>query len=262
MRNGVTRRRFASSALALPAVIGTPEIVYGKSVRRWAPGEATALCIGCARYENAPDLTFSGRDATVLAKALQALGFDAKTLLDPTPRMFARALLDHMRRGQQARLMLIFFAGHGFMHNGEVHAYLGSAPTISASASGLMVSEHVFAASLLGQPRDKILIFDACRSKAPEGFAPEVPERAKGVSGAAGFFTAFATQPGASAYDGKMQHSPFMLALLREMSGGPVSLSQMMQAVRRSVVAETRGLQIPWVRSSLLQDVCLHGPMR
>jgi TPR repeat protein len=68
---------------------------------------------------------------------------------------------------------------------------------------------------------------------------------------------AFATEPGAVAYDGTGDLSPFSLAFSRRALAPNQEIRTVMAAVRRDVVEATNGLQVPWENSSLIDQVVL-----
>ena len=68
---------------------------------------------------------------------------------------------------------------------------------------------------------------------------------------------AFATEPGAVAYDGTGDLSPFSSAFSRRALAPNQEIRPVMSAVRRDVVEATDGKQVPWENSSLIDDVVL-----
>ncbi|NUS22229.1 MAG: peptidase C14 caspase catalytic subunit p20, partial [Mesorhizobium sp.] len=68
---------------------------------------------------------------------------------------------------------------------------------------------------------------------------------------------AFATEPGAVAYDGSGDLSPFSSAFSRRALAPNQEIRAVMAAVRRDVVEATKGAQVPWENSSLIDEVVL-----
>ena len=99
-----------------------------------------------------------------------------------------------------------------------------------------------------------ILILDACRS------APAYASSRSGESGLAnmdaakGTFIAFATAPGKTASDGSGINSPYTKYLVSAIGDSGLPLEQVFKKVRRQVVDETKGVQVPWENSSILGD--------
>src|SRR5262249_2123004 len=61
----------------------------------------------------------------------------------------------------------------------------------------------------------------------------------------------FATAPGETAEDGAGQHSPFTMALLKQLPSPGVEIQQVLTRVKADVYAATKGGQEPWHNSNL-----------
>ena len=103
-----------------------------------------------------------------------------------------------------------------------------------------------------------LLFLDACRDK-------PVPDAVLGATGGAGLaqfdggagtFVAFATSPGAVAFDSQKgsKNSPFTSALLANINTAGQSISDLMIEVRNEVNDATDGKQTPWEQSSLREQ--------
>jgi uncharacterized caspase-like protein len=73
----------------------------------------------------------------------------------------------------------------------------------------------------------------------------------KPSSYSAGVFRAYATQLDNVASDGGGRNSPFTKALLKHIGTSGLSIQDLMIRVRRSVMDETKGEQIPWEEAAL-----------
>jgi len=111
------------------------------------------------------------------------------------------------------------------------------------------------------QTKVSLVFLDACRNNP---FARSLSRTATTRSATAlaglaqfdstrGSFIAFSTAPGAVAMDGTGRNSPFASALLRHIGEPGQSINDMMIAVRRDVVSQTREGQRPWEQGSLLE---------
>jgi len=111
------------------------------------------------------------------------------------------------------------------------------------------------------QTKVSLVFLDACRNNP---FARSLSRNATSrsatpLAGLAQFdstrgsFIAFSTAPGAVAMDGTGRNSPFAAALLKHIAEPGQSINDMMIAVRRDVVSETREAQRPWEQGSLLE---------
>jgi hypothetical protein len=74
-----------------------------------------ALVIGISNYENWPKLPNAANDAREVAGKLAELGFQVKTILDPTSNELKEALseLVYQTGDMRDRAILLYFAGHG-----------------------------------------------------------------------------------------------------------------------------------------------------
>jgi len=69
-----------------------------------------------------------------------------------------------------------------------------------------------------------------------------------------GTFIAYSTQPGNVALDGAGRNSPFTAALSKRISERGRNLTALMIEVRKDVLKETGGQQVPWDHSALTSD--------
>ena len=104
-----------------------------------------------------------------------------------------------------------------------------------------------------------ILFLDACRdnplsrnlARAMGARSEEIRRGLAAVESRAGTFIGFSTQPGNMAFDGTGRNSPFSGALVRRVGASHDDLSAIMIAVRKDVMKETGGRQVPWENSAL-----------
>ncbi len=69
-----------------------------------------------------------------------------------------------------------------------------------------------------------------------------------------GTFISYSTQPGNVAMDGAGRNSPFTAALSKRISERSRNLNALMIEVRKDVLKETDGRQVPWDHSALTSD--------
>ncbi len=74
------------------------------------------------------------------------------------------------------------------------------------------------------------------------------------IEAAKGTFIAFATAPGKEALDGSGSKSPYIKHLTQMIGQKGLPLEQVFKEVRKAVIAETNGDQVPWENSSLMGD--------
>jgi murein DD-endopeptidase MepM/ murein hydrolase activator NlpD len=223
-------------------------------------GPRIALVIGVGDYGGRwDDLPFSKNDARGMGKILARLGFDVDLQIDPDQRAMKEAIAGLRKRLDEAgpsASALFFFAGHG-MQSGSVNYLLPAGAALDDV--GDVALQAVSAATILNEMREagvatSILILDACRDVASipglRGAAQGLAEMsAKEVYGT---LIAYSTAPGSVASDGSGPHSPYTGALLKEIDRPGQDISTLFERVRLSVLAQTRGQQLPWESTSLI----------
>jgi uncharacterized caspase-like protein len=68
----------------------------------------------------------------------------------------------------------------------------------------------------------------------------------------------FATSPGSAAFDGAGMHSPFTGALLDHLASPNIDIELMLRRVRRDVVVNSNGQQVPVTLSAMLSEFQLN----
>jgi TPR repeat protein len=71
------------------------------------------------------------------------------------------------------------------------------------------------------------------------------------------FYVVFSTSPGEVALGGAGENSPFASAFLQAASQDAVPLSNIFKQGRRQVFVETRGVQVPWDSSTMLEEATI-----
>lgn len=214
-----------------------------------------ALVIGSGAYGGGQDLPNATQDSALMADRLHQLGYDVVHLTDPGRRKILRTLAAMRLVATTAKQVVIYLAGHGYAQAGTA-VYLPSG-AINGPSDQQGISLTTFARAFSKRPSHKIILFDACRT--PPDFAP--PHNAGPMSAMpAGLAIAYAAALGGAAYDGGQGTSPFAQALLRHLTDTAPPLDQLLRRVRLEVIRNTYGAQVPWLSSSLLQEVHLQIP--
>jgi tetratricopeptide (TPR) repeat protein len=259
------------AAASMSKVSSGSESVTGVSVDR------IALVIGNGAYPELGALPNPPNDARAMAKALRALGFDVIEGINLDHEAFEHTVRDFLLKAVNARMALLFYAGHGIQF--DDHNFLVPVDTKIIEGNDLtrqMTSLDTILSALDDQVRTNIVILDACRINPlasselvqAKGIGRSITVRAglaaptdlgKGATLGAGTLIAFATAPGQVALDGEGGNSPFSTALLRHLPTQGLEVQTMLTRVRADVVASTRSQQVPWSNSSLLGEVYLAG---
>jgi len=160
-----------------------------------------------------------------------------------------------------ADVALIFFSGHGIEHRGNNYLIPTS---VVASLREFEVEDETFNAARwmdmletqkgANRQRVNIVILDACRENT---FSRGWRSTSRGLArmeAPSGTILAYATAPGKLASDGNPgdRNSPYTKNLLKAIQQPNVPVEQVFKDVRRMVVEQTRGEQVPWENSSLI----------
>ncbi len=239
-------------------------------------GRRVALVIGNGAYTAAGELPNPARDAAAIARNLKAIGFEVSEGIDLKRADMTRVVGEFLRNATNARIAVLFYAGHGIQIDGKnyllpVDARIENGAELTADMTDL----DTILAGLDDQIRTNIVILDACRDNPTAenvtkvaGVSRSVAVRSglaapaglgKGATLGAGTLLAFATAPGQVALDGDGDNSPFSAALSRHISTPGLEIQQVLTRVRAEVVAATASKQVPWSNSSLLGEVFLVG---
>ena len=265
------------SLLAIPVAIACclgPGIPWARMVPAGDLGSAVdlqapapkrfAIVIGNGDYAVAPDLGNARADARLVADFLTGQGYQVADYTDLTKlgfeRMLRRALLDVDKDSE----VVFYYAGHGLQIAGgnylvPVDATFDNAYDVPFEAVSLSAIVDILGA----RARVQIVILDSCRDN-PFGNTLVMTDLSKTLSETRDGFNvltapinsllAFSTSPGAIAYDGTGANSPFTEALVETAREGPERpVARIFEEVRRLVYERTRGMQVPWESSTLVQ---------
>jgi hypothetical protein len=213
-----------------------------------------ALVIGNSNYRDSP-LVNPINDADDISKLLTDAGFDVINLRDASISQMRSSLRTFGDRLIGSDAGMFYFAGHATEVNGKNY--------LLPIGSDIKREDEIPDQSLdLGAILDKIdvakkssvIIIDACRNNP---FARSFRTTASGltrVDSPSGTLIAFATSPGRVAADGNGRNSPFTKSLIQELRQRNTPIEQVLKNVRRKVIEETRGGQVPWETTSLVTD--------
>ncbi|WP_292375963.1 caspase family protein, partial [Mesorhizobium sp.] len=225
-----------------------------------------AFVIGNSEYRDIPALKNPDKDAEDVSNTFRLAGFDVFVAKDLTKLRFEEQFRNYLAAADGADLAVVYYSGHGFQIGGEnflipVDASLKAAADIEVQAIKLDdVLEQLRAKSKI-----QVIILDACRNNPfpRKDYWLRDQLIAAGGTGLAqvksslNTLIAFATEPGAVAYDGADDLSPFSSAFSRRALAPNQEIRTVMAAVRRDVVKATDGKQVPWENSSLIDEVVL-----
>jgi TPR repeat protein len=221
------------------------------------PARRYALVIGNSAYQSVSSLKNPRNDADLIAKTLRSVGFQVTELVDADYNAMRRGIIDFgraLRSGSDASLF--YYSGHGIQVGG--HNYL---VPVDATLKGEQEAavETFDVESYLGVMQDSgsrinIVVLDACRNNP---FATVFRAAGRGLSmvrAPSGTFIGYSTAPGDVADDGDGANSPFTSALVDAITQPGVEIEEVFKKVRRKVMEETKGTQVPWDSSSITED--------
>ena len=223
-----------------------------------------AVVIGNSDYGAIPDLPNARADAEVVAEFLRSQDYLVNLHQDITKRGFEDVLRRILFDVDKDTEVVIFFAGHGFQIGAEnylvpVDADLDTVYDIPFEAVSLGSLLSIVGA----RARLQVVILDSCRDNPFAGrtaladLGANLRETKTGFSSVAAPLNSmlvYSTAPGALAYDGEGENSPFTAALVTEASARPDDeIQDVFEDVRRAVYAETQGRQVPWDSSTLIE---------
>lgn len=236
-------------------------MVWGmaQSVLAQTDGPRIALIVGNGGYSSVTPLDNPVPDAELMARTLEARGFEVTVLSDANQVTMNRAIAQFgrdLRKGGKEATGLFYYAGHAVQSFGSnfllpTDASLGNAADLSlVGVPAQAVLRQMFSA----KNKTNIVILDACRNN-PFDAIPELNDNGLAeMKSPTGTFLAYSTAPGAVALDGTGDNSPFTKALANQIPVAGVPIEQLFKNVRVEVIAQTDGQQTPWDSSSLTGD--------
>ena len=250
----------AQEQVKLEAQLAAQQQIQIKPAAQIAPqGKRVALVIGNAKYKFSP-LNNPVNDATDMAASLRSVGFDVIEVKDATLKQMRAATRQFADKLEVSDVGLVYYSGHGIEVKGKNYLI----PVNADIRREYEVVDQAFDASNLlrmmeslqsgTKKRVNILIVDACRNNdLPKSWRSTNNGLAR-MDAPAGSFISFATAPGQVASDGQGRNSPYTKHLLNALKQPNVPIERVFKQVRRNVMDETGGEQVPWENSSLIGD--------
>jgi Caspase domain len=217
-----------------------------------------ALVIGNARYRHVRALAKPINDAKAVAKMLQGLGFEVRTLTDQTQAQFRQEFREFRAKVGKTSIVVIYYAGHGIEVLGSNYLVPVDAKLVHPKTVADVADEAYPVSRVLDDTEAanelQLVILDCCRddpfgditrslkgetrSLGPHrGLAPLPPDHAQGRNS----LIAYAAAAGAVAYDGEESdiNSPYARALLQHLATPGEDILMAFNRVRGSVIEKT-----------------------
>lgn len=215
----------------------------GVAQDRWA------LVLGISTYDSnrITALKNTLNDSRTIAASLNDKGFKVYYMENAARGEIESAieLIEMEQRG--ADVGLLYFAGHAVQLDGEnfiLPSDLDPAAAKPLREQAISINEVVTRINAMGT-KSLVVILDACRN------SPLPGESASGtglalVDAPQNTIIAYATAPGALAFDGTGVNSPYTAALASALDGAEADIRDVLRLVRARVRLATGGAQMPW----------------
>ena len=219
-----------------------------------------ALIIGNANYSIGA-LNNPVNDANDMASLLKKIGFDEVIVSTNASAIeMNRVLREFGRKLNGSELGLFYYAGHGLQVKGRNYLIPVDA---DIQAEDEVPFQSIDAGQVLakmeaaGNPINLIFL-DSCRDNP---FARSWRSSTSGLAqmdSLPGSLIAYATAPGATAADGAGRNGVFTGALLKALEKPGEDISIVLRNTAKTVRSETNGEQVPWISSSIADEVVLN----
>jgi hypothetical protein len=219
------------------------------------PGERVALVIGNAAYKIAPLLNTKS-DANDMSELLKGAGFTVDLQMDASQEQFRAAVVKfgEQIKDPKVKFGMFYYAGHGVQLNSRNYLIPVNATIKSMDDVAKQTVDVTDLIRYMERIKDKslIVILDACRDDPFQGLYRGGSKGLSPYNPPVGTLLAYATGPGQVALDGTGRNGLYTKHLLRELSVQSESLIDGFMRVRVGVMTESKGRQIPWELSSLI----------
>ncbi len=211
-----------------------------------------ALVIGNSSYKGIP-LKNPVNDANDIAATLQELGFDVIKKTNLNKRELEETAEDFENRITSNDVALFYYSGHGLQVDGINYLIPLNANIDEENDVRYEAVELNRIIGKLEKAKLNIIILDACRDNPFKGFRSSSRGLAQISTDKIGTFIAYSTGPGNVAIDGSGRNSPYTKNLIAKMKTD-MKIEEVFKEVRKSVIKETNGKQVPWEASCLADD--------
>lgn len=213
-----------------------------------------ALVIGNDDYNKLRKLTNAVNDATEIGNIFQKLGYDVILKTNITSKESDDALKELEERIQNNKYdcCIFYFSGHGFEENGENYLTLIDTDEQYLERTSVTLN-NIFYNIKRSNITISIFIIDACRVSTNRGNSSNFSR----IDAPKGSIIAFSTSPYAGASDkGFEKNSIYTGALLEHLKAEKeyISVEELFKKVRMTVYNLSKGKQITWEHTSLINN--------
>jgi len=252
---------YEKSKIAGKPIYGIREKSIGMDKKAFLSEETEsclALVIGCSEYEHSGKLANPLNDADGMKKKLEELRFDVMHIANPSLKELKIGIDDFGVELEKYDVGLFYFAGHGVQVKGlnyliPVDANLKNERTVEYDCVRVdRVLSHMDAS----KNKVNLIILDACRNNPFErSWGRDLAQRGLAVMEAPkGSLIAYSTSPGNTASDGEGDNGLYTGELIVEIKSINITITQLFQKVRKSVMEKSKDSQMPWESTCLTAD--------
>ena len=246
-------KRFLLAALAVPFLLSAVVIPADAEEPR------TALLIANGDYVHFGRLPNPVPEARALGDALKKLGFDVTLVADAGRERMLDALADYETKLRDRRGVAFFhYGGHAVQVGGKNYLIPADAdiPDERRVPTRTVDLDEVMAGLQAAGSDTSIVVLDACRDNPLPASSGRSASRGLVVVGLKpkNSVIVYSAEAGTKALDGV-----FTPALIRHIGRQGLSLSEVLQNVRREVYEKTGGIQTPGEYNQLFGSVYLAG---
>jgi formylglycine-generating enzyme required for sulfatase activity len=234
-----------------------------------AAGKRVALVMGNASYADVGALANPKADATAVAAALEATGFDTvRHVTDLSAETMRRELKDFSARAASAEVAIVYYAGHGVEVAEQNYLVPVDAKLLrSTDIDFEAISLASVRSAVSGASKLRVVVLDACRNNpftlAGSGGTRAATRGLGRIEPSAGEVVAYAAKEGTLAQDGPSNsNSPFAEALVKSLKEPGLEIRLLFGRVRDDVLSATANEQEPYTYASLGGEAVYINPPR
>ena len=223
------------------------------------PKKGLALIIANADYQSQPKLLSCKKDGDDMATKLNELNFDILHYSNTTRNDILDAISKFIQLADCYSVLVMYYTGHGVQIDGEnyfVPIECTYNPVKSIFIAASLVNVNTITSYMNShEEKTNILILDACRNGL--SFSRDMTGAGLAeISAGNGTLIAFATAPNTSAIcdDSADGNGYYTKRLLEHIDHPNIRIEEMFKMVRKDVVKDTGGQQVPWESTSLSHD--------
>jgi uncharacterized caspase-like protein len=256
----------AQGEVTAPKITGstarTEKLVAQQPVPAPASGPLVALVIGNAAYPDAGlPLAQPVNNARTLAAVLKDTGFDVTLGEDLGKQAMEQTFEAFKAKVQPGATVLIFFSGYGIQAGRQtymvpVNAHIWNEGDVKRAGVSL---EPLLAEIETRGAGAKLVVLDASRRNPFERRFRSLSTGLAAIQAPDDTLVISAAAPGKVIGDGQADTSPLVDELIEQIRASGQSAETVFSQTRLAVSRASHREQVPWVSSSLAQDVALTG---